>query len=846
MDDNLITPSDFFHRGLESLENGRFSEAVEYFEAAVQRSYYEDDIHMPMGEALFEIGRYQDALDHFNKASGADIPQTELLVWKGLCFLELGKVRRALSAFNRVIELQPDHPEAHFKRGLALAESGTPDRALEAFAEAERLLRAKEGETEPEALAEVVMWKGRVLSRLGRRAEGMELLFEANELAPNHPGPYNEIADSFRYSGDVATAEQWYRKGLERLPEDPSLHNDYGNLLRETGRFRESLKHLTTAIERDAQRAVAYYNRALTLERLELFDEALKDYDAVIEANPEDLDAKLRKLDLLAQMGMFVESASLIANLTEAERATPEVRDAGARLACRRALRAEVEGNLEEALQYHEEALRAHPDFLDVDNPAVGDDGVEARVTRLLKLLDTYPADGPRAGLVALLGGAARQMKLRLKRSRGGDAAETRLRNEIRDNLNKAIEAGVFPAAAHKLMAEFSYYELKDDDAALKHADASLSVQNDFVAALWIKAVTLADGKMRPDLAVECYRRMLAITPHNPAVMLQLGDLYLDHGQPHRALSYYRRVLEDRPGDVAVNRDIGHCYLALQRFGDAIACFSRLEPQGGLQLEVRLDLAEAHIAVGERAEAQKLIDLVQEENQGLDHNVEARATELSAALANARRKPKVARKLIRGLDDAQVTTFGMLQLAKAEIALEQYDQAFEVLTGVVESLDPHAADAIEARYQLSRVEFARGNRDEALAQLDKMLAAAPLDERAYKLKSYMLMLNGELEQADEITDAGKFAQHVARVHRLLQYEEFQEAVTGAEQLAQDYPTRVEPLYYRACGLAQLGHDDLALEGVRAALKIAPELRPRMLEEFYLEPLRLADRHEFRA
>lgn len=854
MDDNLITPSDFFHRGLESLESGRYSEAVEYFEAAVQRSYYEDDIHMPMGEALFEIGRYQDALDQFNKASGADIPQTELLVWKGWCYLELGKVRRALSAFNRVIELQPDHAEAHFKRGLALAESGTPDRALEAFADAERLLRAKDADAEPEALAEVLMWKGRVLSRLGRRAEGMELLFEAFELAPNHPGPYNEIADSYRYSGDMASAEQWYRKGLDRLPEDPSLHNDYGNLLRETGRFRESLQHLTAAIERDAQRAVAYYNRALTLERLELFDEALKDYDAVIDANPIDLDAKLRKLDLLAQMGMFVESASLLANLTEAERATPEVRDAGARLACRRALRAEIDGNLAEALQYHHDALRAHPDFLDVETPAVGDDAVDDRVARLLKLLDTYPAGGKQAGLVALLGGAARLMRLRLKRARGGDAAEVRLRNDIRDCLNTAIQAGTeagaegaaLAAAAHKLMAEYSFYELKDDDAALKHADAALSLQSDYVTALWIKAITLADGKMRPDLAVECYRRMLAIAPQNPSVMLQLGDLYLDHGQPHRALSYYRRVLEDRPGDVPVNRDIGHCYLALQRFGDAIACFSRLEAQGGMQLEVRLDLAEAHIAVGERTEAQKLVDQVQEENQGLDHNIEARATELSAALANARRKPRAARKLIRSIDDAHVTTFGLLQLAKAEIALEEFDQAFEVLQEVVDTLDPHAGDAIEARYQLSRVEFARGKRDEALAQLDKMLAAAPLDERAYKLKSYMLMLNGELEQADEITDAGKFAQQVARVHRLLQYEEFQEAVTGAEQLAQDYPTRVEPLYYRACGLAQMGHDEQALEGVRAALKIAPELRPRMLEEFYLEPLRLGDRHEFRA
>jgi hypothetical protein len=61
----------------------------------------------------------------------------------------------------------------------------------------------------------------------------------------------------------------------------------------------------------------------------------------------------------------------------------------------------------------------------------------------------------------------------------------------------------------------------------------------------------------------------------------------------------------------------------------------------------------------------------------------------------------------------------------------------------------------------------------------------------------------------------------------------------------DYPSRIEPLYYRACGLAQQGEDEAALEIVKSLIKRAPDLRPRLLEEFYLDPLRLADRIEFR-
>ncbi|MCA8919034.1 MAG: tetratricopeptide repeat protein [Planctomycetes bacterium] len=857
MDDNLITPSDFFHRGMESLESGNFTEALEYFEAAVQRDYYDADIHLPMAEALFEVGRFQDALDHFNLAGQAGVPANDILLWKGWCYLELGKARRAISAFNRVLEANPNHAEAHFKRGLALSEIGSPDRALEAFESSERILRetihlgdadhTPEGPDgsgpDVEALAEVLMWKGRTLSRLGRRADGLELMFEAYELAPEHPGPYNEIADSFRFNGDLGSAEDWYKKGLERLPEDPSLHNDYGNLLRELGRYRDSLEHLSVAIDRDANRSVAYYNRALTLERLELFDEALKDYDTVIDANPVDLDAKLRKLDLLTQMGLFNDALELLAELTETERNTVETREAMARMYNRQAVRTETAGDWEGALKAHRAALELHPDFLDVEAPGPQDDGAEVRLQRLVDLMAKVPADHPDSGLAALLSAAAGFTLVRITRSRRSEAEDLG-QAEVRPKLESAT-TGPFPAPAHKLMAEFAFYELKDDELALNHAEAALKVTKDYVGALWIKAVTLSEGKLRPDLAVECYRQMLEITPNNSSVLLNLGDLYFDHGQPHRALSYYRRVLEDRPGDVSINRDIGHCYLALRRYGEAIACFSRLESQGVMQLDVRLDLAEAQLAVGERTEAGKQIEEVLEDNAGLDPNIDARATELSAALMLARRNPKGARKAIKSLEDTAVTTFGMLQLARAEVQLENLDEAWECLNEITDTLDPHAADAVEARYHKARIEFARENRPAAQKVLDEMLAAAPLDERAYRMKGWIHMLEGELEQSDEVEEARKFAIEISKVHRLLQYEDFAEALSNTEMLEQDYPTRIEPKYYKACALAQLGEDDIALDTIRELLAKSPDLKLRIMEEFYLEPLRLGDRFEFR-
>ncbi len=824
MDDNLITPSDFYNRGLDYLEHGDYKNAVEHFQEAISRDYSDPEIFIHMGEALFELGRAEDALDWFNKATATEGPIAEdLLLWKGSCYLELGKHRRAISSFNRAIELNPGLAEAHFKRGLVLFEMGQHDRALQSFDTSQGMI-----ENDAEQVSEVLLWKGRTLIRLGRRAEGLELLLEAHERAPDMPGPYNEIADAYRFAGDYASAEEWYKKGLERLPNDPSLHNDYGNLMRDLGRLEDSRKHLTVAIEHDLSRSIAYYNRALTLERMGRGDSALKDYDAVIENNPADVDAKLRKVDLLAQLGMFVDAHELLDSLPEADRKTPEATEAIARVYNREALKAELDRNLPRLLACHEASIKLHPDFLDVESPSSPEEAAMDRMNRLVELV--ADVKGEHEGLARLVEGAARY---KLKQP-----------EQSKRCLERVLELNYERPLALTLMAELYFYELAKDKRALELAEEAISLRNDFVRALWIKAVILSE-QARVEDAVACYRRMLEITPDNPSVLLNLGDLYFDHGQPHRALESYRRVLEERPGDVGVNRDIGLCYLALQRYGEAIACFSRLEAQGVLQLEIKLDLAEAHLSVGDRAEAFTLITQVRESNSAVDPNIDGRANELTAALENARNNPKGALEAIKALPVDKISTFGLIQSGRARLALEDFKGAARDLKEVIDDLDPRASDAMEARYYLAKLEFTRKHYEKAHTHIEALLSVSPFDQRAYRLRGWMQMLDGDIEGQDDTAMARKFAEEVARCHRLLQHEDFREAIANARDLQTRFPARLEPRYYLACALAQCGEDEAALEEIRYILKTEPALNTQVMEEFYLEPLRLKDRLEFR-
>lgn len=843
MDDNLFTSSDFFHRGMELLEQGEFTQALEHFQQAVDLEYVDTDILGPMGEALFEVGRVNEALDYFSQASKSGGDDTgKALLWKGICYLDLQKHRRALSAFNRLIEQEPENAQAHFKRGLALVEIGSPKRSIDAFNLALELLRKEPDEFQEDALADVMLWKGRGKLALGLRSEALELFNEANQISPEHPGPYTELAQYFRALGDMKTAEEWYRNGLETLPNDPNLHNDFGNMLRESGDNQASLEHLTAAIDNDASRSVVYYNRALTLRALARYDEALKDFDVVLETNPDDIDASLSKLDLMGKLNLFQDAEDLISSLDKREIAKDKLNEYLAEYYSYKARCSEAKGDVDSMLASYSSVLEIHPDYLDVESPGKNGTSTEERLERLCELLKTVPDDHQYKGVAALLNGASFYTRARISAVKG---EKTDFNEVARDSLNEALARGTFPPAVHKLLAELLFYEFNKAEEAIQHIDKALAEIPDFINALWIKANALLEGMSRPDLAVECYKKMLEITPHNVSVMFTLAELYFDYGQPQRALRHYNNAVAERPADPSIQRDIGYCYLALNRYGDAIEVFSRLLEADDTRLDVRVDLAEAYLAVGDKAEAETLIEEVESLDDGLDERLVHRLLELRAALFNQRKNPEAALVALQQVDVDEISTFGILECVKAMISLKQYEEAEKFINALIENIDANYSYAVDARYQLARIKFATDRLEECLEVLEEMLDAAPLDERGYRLRAWCLMLEGDIEASELCAEAGKYAQDISKIVRLLQYEDYREALANAQDLVDADPERVESRYYQACAEAQLGLVDESLETVRTILASNPEVMGRLHSEFYLEPLRLQDRHEFR-
>jgi tetratricopeptide (TPR) repeat protein len=232
-------------------------------------------------------------------------------------------------------------------------------------------------------------------------------------------------------------------------------------------------------------------------------------------------------------------------------------------------------------------------------------------------------------------------------------------------------------------------------------------------------------------------------------------------------------------------------------------------------------------------------------NGAVDPNIDARAAELTACLENMRNNPKGALRALQALPPDRVSTYGLVQSGRAKLMLEDLKGAASDFEEVIGELDPRAGDAVEARYYMAKLEFARKRWKQAHGHLEAMFAVSPFEHRAYRLRAWMQMLEGDLEGQDQTLASMRFAEEVARCHRLLQHEDFREAIACARELLARFPGRLEPRYYLACALAQCGEDEAALAEIRQVLIQEPGLRAQSLDEFYFEPLRLRDRVEFR-
>jgi Flp pilus assembly protein TadD len=133
----------------------------------------------------------------------------------------------------------------------------------------------------------------------GRHDEGIELLEQVAEAAPELSAPRIDLGIAQHRAGDLEGAESNLLLALESNPDQPVAHNELGIIYRKTGRFEEARKSYESALDVYPGFHFARRNLAILCD-LYLADLqcALQNYEAYMKTVPSDEEASMWIADI--------------------------------------------------------------------------------------------------------------------------------------------------------------------------------------------------------------------------------------------------------------------------------------------------------------------------------------------------------------------------------------------------------------------------------------------------------------------------------------------------------------------------------------------------------------------
>jgi Tfp pilus assembly protein PilF len=134
--------------------------------------------------------------------------------------------------------------------------------------------------------------------------KAIELLEKVIERSPGITAPYINIAIAYGRIDKLEPAEEHLKTALGLVPGHPVVSNEYGLLLRKSGRFAEAREIYENTLKIFPEYLPAHRNLGILCD-LYLNDQAcaLEQYEIYSEAKPEDEQVKLWVADLSMRLG---------------------------------------------------------------------------------------------------------------------------------------------------------------------------------------------------------------------------------------------------------------------------------------------------------------------------------------------------------------------------------------------------------------------------------------------------------------------------------------------------------------------------------------------------------------
>jgi serine/threonine protein kinase/tetratricopeptide (TPR) repeat protein/TolB-like protein len=163
--------------------------------------------------------------------------------------------------------------------------------------------------------------------RAGHDEQGIEILEKLIARYPDQEDAYNMLIGVYRAKGDSAKSIEIGQRAITALPRVGGLHNNYGYLLIDGGRYQEALSEFETYARLDPNEPNPYDSLAELYLIMGQADRALDRYAQVLKIDPSFSNAHLGRawsFGLLGQLELALQEVDLAARTMAAE-GTPTI-----------------------------------------------------------------------------------------------------------------------------------------------------------------------------------------------------------------------------------------------------------------------------------------------------------------------------------------------------------------------------------------------------------------------------------------------------------------------------------------------------------------------------------------
>jgi tetratricopeptide (TPR) repeat protein len=126
-----------FDQGVLLSDQGKYAEAVDEFNKALEKDSKQPGILARLGDADSKMGKNEDALAAYEKAVALEPTNAELLINMGVLLNKMGKVAESQEAFKKAAAANPSSSaQSFYDLGVTMFNSGHTDEAVDSFKKA--------------------------------------------------------------------------------------------------------------------------------------------------------------------------------------------------------------------------------------------------------------------------------------------------------------------------------------------------------------------------------------------------------------------------------------------------------------------------------------------------------------------------------------------------------------------------------------------------------------------------------------------------------------------------------------------------------------------------------------